>query len=64
MKLKAWLPATVVLASIGDRSMRSPWAWLKSVIRSAPAPVRLWIAPKYWKRSAPAPPVSVSAPRP
>jgi hypothetical protein len=41
MKLKAWSPATVVLASIAARSILSAWAWLKSVITSALAPTGL-----------------------
>jgi len=41
MKWKAWSPAVAVLASIRCRSMRSAWAWLKSVMRSALAPTAL-----------------------
>ena len=41
MKLKACSPAAPVLASIAARSILSPWAWLKSVIRSALAPTTL-----------------------
>jgi len=49
-------------ASITARSMRSPWAWLKSVIRSALAPPTLSARAVNWNRSAPAPPVTVSLP--
>ncbi len=62
MKLKAWSPATPVLASIAARSIRSPWAWLKSVIRSALAPTALCDAAENTKRSAPPRPVIVSFP--
>ncbi len=55
-KVKAWFPATPTLASIADRSILSPWAWLKSVIVSRPVAVdQLSQVLPYWKVSAPGP---------
>ncbi len=62
MKLKAWSPAAVDLASIADRSILSPCDRLKSVIRSALAPTALCDPAEKAKRSAPAPPARVSRP--